>query len=73
MIENVEMGIIKNDDQITWISVTASPIPLENYGVVITYNDITDRIQAEEALRQAHDKLEITVQERTAELVSSES
>ena len=70
-VENVEMGIIKNDDQITWIRVTASPLPLENYGVVITYNDITDRIQAEEALRQAHEKLEATVQERTAELLNA--
>jgi nitrogen fixation negative regulator NifL len=70
-VENVEMGIIKNNDQITWIRVTASPLPLENYGVVITYSDITDRIQGEEALRQAHEELEVTVQERTAELLNA--
>ncbi len=67
-IENVEMGIVKENDQISWISVTASPIPLENHGVVITYNDITRRIQAEEALRKVYDNLEITVQQRTQEL-----
>jgi nitrogen fixation negative regulator NifL len=67
-IENVEMGIVKDNDQVTWISVTASPIPLDGFGVVITYEDITQRTQTEEALRQVHDKLEVTVQERTEEL-----
>ena len=68
-VENVEMGIVKGKDQITWISVTASPLPLKNFGVVITYNDITQRIQAEEALHKAHERLEITVQQRTEELL----
>jgi len=70
-IENVEMGIIKNDDQITWISVTASPLPLKDHGIVITYNNITRRMLAEEALHKAHDKLEMTVQQRTQELINA--
>ena len=28
-VENVEMGILKQDERITWINVTAAPIPLE--------------------------------------------
>jgi diguanylate cyclase (GGDEF)-like protein/PAS domain S-box-containing protein len=51
-IENVEMGIVKPDGATSWISVTASPIPLEGYGVAIAYTDITRRKQAEAALRQ---------------------
>jgi nitrogen fixation negative regulator NifL len=70
-VENVEMGIVKDGGQITWISVTASPLPLEGYGVVITYNDISKRIQAEEQLRQVLERLEITVQERTQELLET--
>lgn len=69
-VENIEMGIVKNGDQVTWLSVTAAPLPLENYGVVITYKDITTRILSEETLRLAHEKLEQTVQERTEELSS---
>ncbi len=42
-VENAEMGIVKGDGDVTWISVSAAPIPLENYGVAITYGDITER------------------------------
>ncbi len=52
LIENVEMGIVKDKGEITWISVTAAPIPLEGYGVAIAYGDITERKRAEEALRR---------------------
>lgn len=51
-IENIETGIVKPGQPIQWISVTASPIPLEGYGVAIAYTDITRRKQAEEALQQ---------------------
>ncbi len=49
-IENVEMGLVKAPGQITWLNVTAAPIPLPDYGVVITYNDITERKQKEAVL-----------------------
>jgi two-component system sensor histidine kinase CiaH len=38
-------------------------------GVVLNSRDVTERKLAEEALREAHDKLEMRVQERTAEIV----
>ncbi|MFA5400677.1 MAG: PAS domain S-box protein [Dehalococcoidia bacterium] len=51
-IENVEMGIVKNGDEITWINVTAEPIPLENFGVAITYGDISSRKRLENDLEK---------------------
>ena len=47
LVENVVMGIVKTDQSVTWINVTAAPIPLENYGVAITYGEIKpDRVFA---------------------------
>jgi PAS domain S-box-containing protein len=54
LIENVEMGIVKGKDLVTWINVTA--IPLRENEVVITYHDITARKQMEEALQKSEER-----------------
>ena len=51
LVENIEMGIVKPDAGITWINVTAAPLNLEDYGVVVTYGDVTARREAEVQLR----------------------
>ena len=53
LVENVEMGVVKPDGSTTWLTVTAAPLPLDGYGVVVTYGDITERKLADEALRQS--------------------
>lgn len=68
LIENMEMGIRKPNAKVTWINVTAAPIPLENYGVVISYMDITDRRAAEKKIQEYASQLEEKVEERTREL-----
>lgn len=47
LVENTEIGIVKPDGETTWLNVTAAPLPLENFGVVVTYGDITERKRAE--------------------------
>ena len=44
-----DMGVIKPDGTVTWISVTAAHLPLPGYGVVVTYGDITEQQHAEAA------------------------
>jgi len=56
LVENVEMGIVKGNGDITWINVTAAPIPLEGYGVAITYGDITKRKKAETDLKVSENR-----------------
>lgn len=55
LIEYVKMGIVKDGGEITWINVTAAPIPLEGYGVAVAYGDITAQLQSENDLRQERD------------------
>jgi len=53
LVENVEMGIVKDTDEVTWLNVSSAPIPLEGYGVVIAFNDITERKQIEAKLKES--------------------
>jgi len=57
LVENVDMGIVKSGGAITWISVTAAPIPIEGYGVAITYGDVTERKRAEQKLLEYQKQL----------------
>ena len=59
IIENIEMGVVKNLGDITWLRVTAAPIPLEKYGVVVTYGDITEQRRFEVALLKSEEKFRI--------------
>jgi PAS domain S-box-containing protein len=52
LVEGVEMGIVKQNEEITWLSVAAAPLLSEKFGVAITYSDITGRIQAEQELKR---------------------
>lgn len=50
------------------MEVRSNPMP--DGGMVVTYTEITGRVEAEEALRRARDSLEHRVQIRTAELTN---
>ncbi len=69
LVSDVEMGIVKGDGDITWIEVTSAPIPLEGYGVIIIYKDITRQKVAEDAVRKFGAELEGKVAERTSKLL----
>jgi PAS domain S-box-containing protein len=61
-IENVEMGIDKGAGDVTWLSVTAAPIPLEGYGVAIVYGDISERVRFREALRASEERYRLLIE-----------
>ncbi|MBU2513516.1 cache domain-containing protein [bacterium] len=63
IVGDIEMGILSLMNQKTWISVTAAPIPLDNYGVLVVYTDITDRKLAEEKIKASLKEKEVLLQE----------
>jgi PAS domain S-box-containing protein len=66
IVENVEMGIVKKEDQVTWINVSAAPIPLPDLGVAIVYSDITERVKAQE---ESEEKFKNVVQNSTDAII----
>jgi len=63
LVENVEMGIVKGDNETTWLNVAAAPVPLEGYGVVIAYHDITERKLAEKRVQDLLHEKDIILKE----------
>ncbi len=66
-VENFETQVRRKDGSLFWVSYSGRLYAKEGYleGVMI---DITERKQAEEALKKAKQELEIRVEERTAQL-----
>ncbi len=58
--DDVLMGIVRHDGRQVWISVTTRalvrPGSSERYGVVVTFEDVTERREAEQRLREALDE-----------------
>jgi PAS domain S-box-containing protein len=51
-ILNMEIGVVKGDGATIWTDVSAAPLPIADLGAVVVTTNITERKQAEAALRQ---------------------
>ncbi|MGF7119388.1 PAS domain S-box protein [Methanobacterium oryzae] len=60
IIENVEIGIIKEDKSIIWTNVSATPLSFSDWNVLITTSDITERKKAEASLRESEKLMSMT-------------
>ncbi len=72
VLSRFEIKIVTKVGEERWLDVTAGKIEYEGKSAIaVTAFDITERDQAERALRTAHAELEARVQERTAELATA--
>jgi len=66
LVENVEMGVVKPSGETSWINVTAAPLPIEGYGVVATYGNVSEHKRMATALRASeerfHDALDVMME-----------
>ncbi len=58
-IYNVEMGIVNDNEEITWTSVNAAPVQVADVEAVVVTVDITERKQAEAALNKSRERLRV--------------
>ncbi|MDB5986231.1 MAG: Sensor protein TdiS [Nevskia sp.] len=57
VVANVELGVRYPNNKVRWFSVTAAPIAVKGYGVVVAHAEITERKQLEELDRRSRAEL----------------
>jgi PAS domain S-box-containing protein len=61
-VYNVETGVILEDHQVIWTSVSAAPVDVADVGAVVVTADITESKRAEKALQESRERLQILSQ-----------
>lgn len=62
VVTGSEMGLVKPDGHTVWLNVSAAPLSIEGHGIVVTYNDITAKKQAEDELKFSRTQLFSTIE-----------
>ena len=70
-VYNVETGIVMEDGEVIWTSVSAAPVAVADVGAVVVTADITESKRAERALQESRERLQ-TLSQRLVEVQEDE-
>jgi PAS domain S-box-containing protein len=62
-IEGEELRLIRAGDDLVWLSVSATPLSLEQYRVALTFMDVTEHRMMEAALRESEERYRFLVEQ----------
>lgn len=65
LVSNVVMGVERPDKQVVWLDVSAAPVNLPGYGVVVVYADISARLELERSLAEFNRDFEAFLNQTT--------
>ncbi|HUE98627.1 MAG TPA: PAS domain S-box protein [Anaerolineales bacterium] len=61
-IYNIETGVVLENSEVVWTSVSAAPVEVADVGAVVVTVDITESKRAERALRESRERLQLLSQ-----------
>ena len=64
VVRGVEFGAVQPDGRVLWANVSAAPLPFDDWQAIVAAVDVTEQMEARQALERRHREL----QELTAEL-----
>ena len=62
IVYNMETGVVLEDGEVIWTSVSAAPVNVAEVGAVVVTADITESKRAERALQESRERLQILSQ-----------
>ncbi|HSJ52709.1 MAG TPA: PAS domain-containing protein [Anaerolineae bacterium] len=64
VVRSVEFGAVQESGHTVWVNVNAAPLPFDDWRAIVAAVDVTEQVEAKQALERRHREL----QELTAEL-----
>ncbi|HSJ54822.1 MAG TPA: ATP-binding protein, partial [Anaerolineae bacterium] len=66
VIRDVELGVVKEDGSVIWTKVSAAPLPFDDWRLIVATVDVTEQVEAREALRRQNEELQALTRELDA-------
>ena len=63
LVENIEMGIVKSSGDIAWLLVSAVPLQIEGYGLLMILEDVSNQVHIEKELLHSQERYRYLVEQ----------